>query len=239
MATPHGSTRTHLLSNEQILLSYAADDVQDIVTLSEREELVLQLARQVQEQQLEKALLEQDLESLSGDDVDEQLAIAEREFLEARASYTVRSKATRTVLMTDPILKAVHSKATIPPERALFHLVNRRDVLALAQENLSSAHDLILKQLDELKVANLKINQENQELVRELLELTKDDSSWRERLEDTNLKSQLDQLEKEYRRSKAKWDTMKNIASAIVVSSGLDWANDDTLRALVLDESDD
>lgn len=122
---------------------------------------------------------------------------------------------------------------------ALFHLVNRRDVLALAQENLSSAHDLILKQLDELKVANLKINQENQELVRELLELTKDDSSWRERLEDTNLKSQLDQLEKEYRRSKAKWDTMKNIASAIVVSSGLDWANDDTLRALVLDESDD
>lgn len=58
-----------------------------------------------------------DLESLSGDDVDEQLAIAEREFLEARASYTVRSKATRTVLMTDPILKAVHSKATIPPER--------------------------------------------------------------------------------------------------------------------------
>lgn len=64
MATPHGSTRTHLLSNEQILLSYAADDVQDIVTLSEREELVLQLARQVQEQQLEKALLEQGEEAL-------------------------------------------------------------------------------------------------------------------------------------------------------------------------------
>lgn len=53
-----------MLSNEQILLSYAADDVQDIVTLSEREELVLQLARQVQEQHLEKALLEQGEEAL-------------------------------------------------------------------------------------------------------------------------------------------------------------------------------
>jgi hypothetical protein len=32
---------------------------------------------------------------------------------------------------------------------------------------------------------------------------------------------------------------MKSIASAMVVGSGLDWADDDTLRALVLDESDD
>lgn len=56
-------------------------------------------------------------ESLSGDNVEEQLAIAEREFLEARATYTVRRKAARTVLMTDPILKAVHLKATTPPEK--------------------------------------------------------------------------------------------------------------------------
>ncbi|KAF7714392.1 Uncharacterized protein PECH_008758 [Penicillium ucsense] len=239
MASQQGLTRPHLLPNEQILLSYAADDVQDIVTLSETEELVLQLARRVQEQQLEKALLEQELETLSGDDVEEQLATAEREFLEARASYTVRSKATRTILMTDPILKAVHSKANIPPERALFRLVNRRDVLALAQENLSGTHDQILRQLDDLKIANLTINQENQELVRELLELTKQDSSWRERLGDAELELQLNRCEAEYRRSKAKWDAMKNIASAIVVGSGLDWANDDALRALVLDESDD
>ena len=58
-----------------------------------------------------------ELESLSGDNVEEALAIAERELLEARASYTVRTKAARTILMTDPILKAVHLKATIPPER--------------------------------------------------------------------------------------------------------------------------
>lgn len=49
--------------------------------------------------------------------MDEQLAIAERELLEARATYTIKKKATRTVLMTDPILKAVHRKANTPLER--------------------------------------------------------------------------------------------------------------------------
>lgn len=59
MATKHSSARSHLLSNELSLLEYAADDVSDIVTLSDKEALVLQLASQTQEQQLEKALLEQ------------------------------------------------------------------------------------------------------------------------------------------------------------------------------------
>ena len=59
MATKQGAARPHLLSNEQTLLDYAADDARDIVTLSDKEALVLQLASQIQEQQLEKALLEQ------------------------------------------------------------------------------------------------------------------------------------------------------------------------------------
>lgn len=59
MATKQGAARPRLLPNEQILLDYAADDARDIVTLSDKEALVLQLASQIQEQQLEKALLEQ------------------------------------------------------------------------------------------------------------------------------------------------------------------------------------
>ncbi|KAJ6141229.1 hypothetical protein N7470_010125 [Penicillium chermesinum] len=177
-------------------------------------------------------------ESLSGDNVEEALATAERELLEARATHTVRRKAARMVLMTDPILKAVHLKSTIPPEN-LLRLVNRRDVLALAQENLASAHSAVLEQLSHAEVENIQINQENQKLVSELLELTKEDSSWRDRLQDAQLASQLDELEAELKTSQAKWDTMKSIASAMVVGSGLDWADNDTLRALVLDESDD
>ncbi|KAJ5924738.1 hypothetical protein N7466_008925 [Penicillium verhagenii] len=229
----------NLRSGELTLLDYAADDTRDVVTLSEKEALILQLAEQIQEQQLEKALLEQEPELVSGDNVEEELEIAERELLEARSTYTVRRKAARTILMTDPILKAVHLKANIPPEKALLRLVNRRDELALAYENLASAHGAIRKQLSNSGVENLQINRENQELVSQVLELTKQDSSWREQLQDARLTSQLDELEAELKTSKAKWETMKNIASAMVVASGLDWAEDDDLQALVLDESDD
>ncbi|KAJ5827127.1 Centromere protein Cenp-H [Penicillium robsamsonii] len=238
MAAKHGLSLPHLQSGEVTLLDYSADDSRDVVTLSDKEVLVLQLYNQVQEQQLEKAFLEQELESCSGADPEEQLAVAERELLEARSTYTVKRKAVRTILMTEPIIKAVHLKAATPAERALLCLVNRRDVLALAHENLASAHDLVMRQLSSLEIKNLQINRENQELVRQLLELTKEDSSWREKLEDSLL-SELDRFEADLKARKAQWETMKSIASAVVVGSGLNWADDDILRALVLDESDD
>ncbi|CAG8100736.1 unnamed protein product [Penicillium salamii] len=238
MAAKHGQSLPHLQTAEVTLLDYAADASHDVVTLSDKEALVLQLYNQIQEQQLEKAFLEQDLETASGGDAEEQLALAERELLEARSTYMVRRKAIRTILMTDPILKAVHLKAATPAERALLRLVNRRDVLALAHENLASAHDLVLKQISNTEVENLQLNRDNQELVRELLELTKQDSSWREKIGDSQL-NELEALEGDLKVRKARWETMKNIASAVVVASGLDWADDDMLRALVLDESDD
>jgi hypothetical protein len=57
MATKH-TQLPHLRLGELTLLGYAADDSHDVVTLSDQEALILQLANQVQEQQLEKALLE-------------------------------------------------------------------------------------------------------------------------------------------------------------------------------------
>lgn len=59
MATKHGQSLPHLQSGEVTLLDYSADDSRDVVTLSDKEALVLQLYNQVQEQQLEKAFLEQ------------------------------------------------------------------------------------------------------------------------------------------------------------------------------------
>jgi hypothetical protein len=75
--------------------------------------------------------------------------------------------------------------------------------------------------------------------VRQLLESTKDDDSWREALDDDDLKAQLEQLEADRKKSKSRWEVMKSIASAIVVGSGVNWAEDDELTALVIDESDD
>lgn len=62
----------------------------------------------------------EDSEETTTEDAEEQLPVAERELLEARATFTVRRKATESILMTDPILKAVHSKAASPAERYAF-----------------------------------------------------------------------------------------------------------------------
>ncbi|KAF7157891.1 hypothetical protein CNMCM5623_002325 [Aspergillus felis] len=239
MSTARIQSLPQLSPGEVSLLGLAADDPRDVVSLSDKEALILQLYNQIQELELEKALLEQELEPASGDNPDEQLAIAERELLEARATYTVKRKAISTVLMTDPTLKAVHLKATSPAERALLPLVNRRDVLSLTHENLMNAHNATLRELSNVEVQNLQLHQKNQELVRQLLESTKDDASWREALDDDDLKAQLEQLEADRKKSKSRREVMKSIASAIVVGSGVNWAEDDELTALVIDESDD
>ncbi|KAL4882858.1 centromere protein H (CENP-H)-domain-containing protein [Aspergillus karnatakaensis] len=227
-----------LSAGEVTLLDLAADDPRDTISFSDKEALILQLYHQIQEQELEKAILEQEIEPVSTGSAEE-LAAAERELLDARATYTVRKKAVGTVLITDPILKAVHLKGVTPAERNLFRLINRRDALSLAQENLSAVQSSTLKQLSTVEVENLQLHQKNQELVRELLELTKDDDSWREELSDPELEHELAQLEADLKKSKARWETMKSVASAVVVGSGVNWAEDEELTALVLDESTD
>ncbi|RAL15411.1 centromere protein H [Aspergillus homomorphus CBS 101889] len=239
MTSEKSPSLPHLGPGELALLNLATDDPRDTVSLSDKEALILQLYHQIQEQQLEKALLEQDTDLLSGDDAEEQLAIAERELLEARATYTVRRKAVGTVLMTDPALKAVHLKATTPAERVLFRLINRRDVLSIVHENLNAMQTATFRKLTGLEVENIQLHQKNQELVRELLSLREDDESWKEDLDDPELQGQLEQLETDHRKSKARWEVMKSIASAMVVGSEVNWAEDETLTALVLDESDD
>jgi len=88
-------------------------------------------------------------------------------------------------------------------------------------------------------VENRQIHDKNRELVRQLLELTSPGGSWRDQLEDSDLEAQLDALDAKQQKSEARWEVMKNVASAIVVGSGVNWANDERLSALVLDESGD
>ena len=102
-----------------------------------------------------------------------------------------------------------------------------------------NAHNATLRELSNLEVQNLELHQRNKELARQLLESAKDDDSWREALDDDDLKAQLEQLEADRKKSKSRWEVMKSVASAIVVGSGVNLAEDDELTALVIDESDD
>lgn len=46
--------------------------------------------------------------TLSDDEVQAQLTIAQREAMDAKAEYEIRNRITQSVLVMDPVLKAVH-----------------------------------------------------------------------------------------------------------------------------------
>jgi len=234
-ATPHPQLGPH----ETALLELASLDSTDRLSLSEKESQIRQLYDRIQEQDLEKALLEQDLVGPIPENVEEQLAMAERDLLEARATYSVRRRVIESVLMTDPSIQSVHSTHTSPAQRALLPLINRRDLLSLIRENLAHAHEVCLEALANAEVQNIRAVQENQALVRTLFELTKVQKSRKEDITDAKLKSQLEMLEMENRTQRANWVTIKRVVSAAIVASGVDWASDEKLQELVIEESID
>lgn len=109
------------------------DEKRDVVTLSEREQKVLDLSDRLQELELEGSLLKAHQvvppgdpyfwpapgsqlnrvvtvgESLNNDDIDEQCRLAGVDLLKAKATYNLRNQVIENVLMSDPILQAVHS----------------------------------------------------------------------------------------------------------------------------------
>lgn len=228
-----------LTEAETALLDLAADDRREVLSLSSKEQLLLQLYDQIQELELERAILEQDPVEITTNDAEEQLAVAERELLEARATFTVRRKATESILMTDPILKAVHSAAASPAERALLPLVNRRDILSLVYENLSKVRIATVEALSNAEVENIRLMEQNKELASELLGLTAKETSWRDRVDDENLVARMEEIEQEYKKTRDQRDIIKSVMGAVVVGSGVDWARDDRLCNLVLEDLDD
>lgn len=53
------------------------------------------------------------------------------------------------------------------------------------------------------------------------------------------LKKELEAAEREMRDARRRWRVMKGVAAGVVVGSGVDWAEDEGLRGLVMGADDD
>lgn len=121
--------------------------------------------------------------------------------------------------------------------RALLPLVDRRDVLSLAYENLARLNASCLENQSNAEVKNIQAISENRDLVQVLLELTsKSNDIEKQDIEDPKLKEELRALEQENKTKRAEYTTLKKVLSAAIVGSGLDWASDEKLLDLVLDD---
>jgi hypothetical protein len=197
-----------------------------------------------------------DLSSLSDDELQAQLTIAQREAMEAKAEYEIRNRITHNVLVMDPVLKAVHggdrtgyAEKFVEPAQ-LYPLSNKsRRILPLITENdtVSMVHgSLASKLLSNQRAisttgqANILASQKNRELSATMLALAEEMKAQSAKdIEDHRLRDQVSAVDRELKDSRRRMATLKGLLSAMIVGSGINWAADEDLTELVMDDEED
>lgn len=97
-----------------------------------------------------------------------------------------------------------------------------------------------LDTLTSTEADTLRLSKQNAGFAAEVLELATEAKRHQTEAElDPAYAEEIARLEADVRTSRRRWRVMKATASAIVAGSGVDWARDDELRAIVLDEDED
>lgn len=281
---PTNGSTTHA-TNE--FASFAADEPSDTLTFYTLEAQLLALWDQLNELKLEKALLQAQLQiepspgkcsntpcygvitdcdcpaeepAPNNEDTFAELKAAERECLEARASYMLKQSVVEDVLIAGPILNAVHAghnatateryrtPQTLPNTqntsniyiRTLHPLLNRRDILSIASTNLTRSLSSIQTTATNAAAANLTLATTNKDLASQLLALTAELRTRKQTAcSNPQFSARIAEQRDEADIAMKRWRSMKSVVAAIVTGSGVDWARDEGLRELVLDDEEE
>jgi len=219
-------------------------DVQSPPLMTEDEKRVLEVYDRLEQLQLEIALLKAQgvlSQDEPSDASEEEIAAAAQDLLKAKSLYFLRGNIIENVLITNPILRAVHgsNNATIV-EQDLLPLVEKRDQLSITLTKLATQERSVRDQLTKVEMENAAMARKNADLAARMLGLADEANIQRkEDIEDPKLRNQLDELESEMKLSRQKWRIMKGTASATIAGSGVDWTRDSKLRDIVLDNDGD
>lgn len=124
--------------------------------------------------------------------------------------------------------------------RRLQPLIVENDSIAMVHGRLASKLASSTHALVAIEQANDAINQKNRELSKTLLALAEAVKSQSiEDIEDPKLREQIRSVEKELKESRRRMKTLKGIISAMIVGSGINWAAEENLTELVMDDEDD
>ena len=109
----------------------------------------------------------------------------------------------------------------------------------MSQTNLSSALQSTLNTITMVQADNVKAMRKNRELTATLWELASElKTQDLEAIDDIELRNSLESIRAESREFRKKFRTIKGLASGVVAGSGVDWARNETLRDIVLDDED-
>jgi len=215
-----------------------------ISNFSDTEQQILALYDQLEQLRLECSLIEAQDTAVFNDGVEDvnedSLNAAQSDLLESQALYSLRNNILESIFIADPILKAVHSGSKASPVvRDLRPHIRQRDELSISLTNLSSTLAKSREDMIKLESENIILARKNAELTKTMLQLAEEASAeTKEDIKDPGKKAEIEELEESLRVSRQRWKIMKGTTSGVVAGSGVNWANDSTLRKLVLDVDD-
>jgi hypothetical protein len=180
--------------------------------------------------------------------------------MEAKAEYEIRNRITHNVLVMDPVLKAVHggesaafaekyvaliglidcAKICLTSHRRILPLITEHDTVSMVHGSQTAKLTSIAQALNTAEQGNIVANRRNRELAQTMLALAEEMKSQSAKdIEDARLRDQVNAVETELRDSRRRVKTLKGILSAMIVGSGINWAADETLTELVMEDEDD
>ncbi|KAF8865477.1 hypothetical protein BDZ45DRAFT_413755 [Acephala macrosclerotiorum] len=224
-------------------VEFTSAEVPQAPLLSEDEKRVLEIYDRLEELQLEVALLkaqgilpQEELYEVS----EEQIIATQQELLEAKAGYQLRNSIVESVLIANPMIKAVHTgnNASII-EQDLLPYIEQRDNLSIALTQSSKKISVARDDLIRVQTEHVVTCRKNAELAATMIALAEEASTQKEDISDPKARQQLEKLEESLKVSKRRWRIMKGAASATIVGSGVDWARDPQLLEIVLDDEGD
>ncbi|KFZ11448.1 hypothetical protein V501_04778 [Pseudogymnoascus sp. VKM F-4519 (FW-2642)] len=212
--------------------------------LSELERQILDLYDRLEELQLEIGLLSapEATQNASTDEVtDEDLQAEQKALLEAKARYALKKSIAESILVSNPILKAVHAGSNASPiERDLLPLIQQRDDVSTELAATAAQVLAAREALTAVEAERVVLSRNNTELAGRMVGLAEQvEGQKKGDITDPEMRGKIEEMEREVRRSRQKWRLMKGVASGVVAGSGMDWARDEKLRALVLEEDSD
>ncbi|KAI1397317.1 centromere protein H (CENP-H)-domain-containing protein [Hypoxylon fuscum] len=213
--------------------------------LSGDEKRILELHDRLQQLQLEIALLTSQKNydpSTTTSSANGSIEEAQRALLDSRSRYELRNQVVESVVVTNPILQAVHNGTKASPiERDLLPVLEQRDQSSSTLSQQSTELRALLDQITEVESQNLRLGRENVALASRLLDLAEQTN--RSKAEavsmDPERAAEIARLEDQVKLGRQRWRVLKGTASAVVAGSGVDWARDPELRDIVLDPEDE
>jgi hypothetical protein len=126
------------------------------------------------------------------------------------------------------------------PSRRILPLITENDIVSMIHGSQTSKLASTTRALSTAEQGNIVANQKNRELAQTMLALAEDMKSQSvQDIEDPQLRHQVDTVDKELKDSRRRVKTLKGILSAMIVGSGIDWAADESLTELVMDDEED